>query len=439
MIGRNIDSQQESSISSVVMNPNSLSHDPVVIVGAGLSGLTCALRLHEAGVAVHVIEASDGVGGRVRTDHVDGFLLDRGFQVYLSAYPHAGDLLDIDALDLHSFEPGAIVYDGAALVRVMDVFRRPKYLISSAFSSIGNLRDKIRVALLRFQTLGTSEQKIQRHPDQSTEMFLRNFGFSEKIINGFFRCFYGGIFLENELRTSSRMFEFTFKMFSQGSATLPARGMGSIALQLARRLPPETIRINSPVDSVTSSSVTLADGTIVGASHVVIATQASQTSSLVPAFATRAPDWRSVTNVYYSADQSPLNEAIIALNGSSKGMVNNVCVPSDVSPLYAPEGKSLISVSLLGIHREEDIPEKVREELAAWFGKETLQWEHLRTDIIKHALPEQLPDNNKTNQQGYLQLDDLTICGDHATSASIEGAIISGNQAAAAILASMIQ
>lgn len=419
------------------MNPRSPSHHPVVVVGAGLSGLTCALRLHEAGVTVHVIEASDGVGGRVRTDHVDGFLLDRGFQVYLSAYPQAGELLDLDTLDLCSFEPGAIVYDGEALVRVMDVFRRPKYLIGSAFSSIGNLCDKIRVALLRFQTLGTSEQKIASHQDQSTETFLRKFGFSEKMINGFFRCFYGGIFLENELRTSSRMFEFTFKMFSKGSATLPARGMGSIALQLARRLPSESIRINSPVDSVTSSSVTLTDGTALPASHVVIATQASQTASLVPNFATRAPGWRSVTNVYYSADKSPLNEAIIALNGSNKGLVNNVCVPSDVSPLYAPEGKSLISVSLLGLHREKDIPEKVREELAEWFGKETLQWRHLRTDIIKHALPEQLPDNNSARQQGSLEIDGVTICGDHTTSASIEGAIISGNHAAAAVLDSM--
>lgn len=421
------------------MNPQSPSHDPVVIVGAGLSGLTCALRLHEAGVAVHVIEASDGVGGRVRTDHVDGFLLDRGFQVYLSAYPQAGELLDLDTLDLCSFEPGAMVYDGSDLIRVMDVFRRPKYLIGSAFSSIGNLRDKIRVALLRFQSLGTSEQKIDTHTDESTETFLRNFGFSEKMINGFFRCFYGGIFLENELRTSSRMFEFTFKMFSKGSAALPARGMGSIALQLARRLPPETIRINSPVDSVTSSSVTLADGSAIRARRVVIATQASQTASLVPNFATRAPGWRSVTNVYYSADQSPLNEAIIALNGSNMGLVNNVCVPSDVSPLYAPEGKSLISVSLLGIHRDEDIPEKVIEELAEWFGKETLQWRHLRTDVIRHALPEQLPDNDPADKQYSLEMDGITICGDHVTSSSIEGAIISGNHAAAAILDSMNQ
>ena len=155
------------------MIQKSPSSFPVLIVGAGLSGLTCALRLHQAGIPVHIIEASDGVGGRVRTDQVDGFLLDRGFQVYLSAYPQAGELLDLEALELQAFEPGAIVYDGKGLKRVMDVFRRPRYLIGSALSSIGSLADKMRVALLRFQTLGSSEEEIRHHKDQSTESFLR--------------------------------------------------------------------------------------------------------------------------------------------------------------------------------------------------------------------------------------------------------------------------
>ena len=419
------------------MTQQSKSPSPVLIVGAGLSGLTCALRLHEAGIPIHVIEASDGVCGRVRTDRVDGFLLDRGFQVYLSAYPEAGELLDLKALDLHAFDPGAIVYDGCRLNRVMDVFRKPRFMLESALSPIGSIVDKLRVALLRFQTLGSSQREIQSHQDQSTEDFLRGFGFSEKMINGFFRSFYGGIFLENELRTSSRMFEFTFKMFSQGNATLPARGMGEIPLQIARKLPAESIRIHSPAVSVTSSSVTLADGSVIEGSKVVVATHAAQTGILIPTFAAQAPSWRSVTNVYYAAEHSPLNEAIIALNGSNQGLVNNVCVPSDVCPSYAPAGKALISVSLLGIHKGDDIPAKVMEELCSWFGDEVHSWTHLRTDVIRHALPEQLPEQHEARVQeslrGYREIDGIFICGDHASSSSIEGAIISGRQTAQAI------
>jgi phytoene dehydrogenase-like protein len=410
------------------------TQSPVIIVGAGLSGLTCAVRLHEAGVSVRVIEAGDGVGGRVRTDFVDGFLLDRGFQVYLTAYPEAGKLLDLPALQLQPFSAGAFVYNGQKIHRVMDPFRHPGSLLESARAPIGTLLDKLRVALLRFRVVGSSREEISNHREMATEEFLRQFSFSPAMIDGFFRSFYGGIFLENELRTSSHMFEFTFKMFSQGSAALPARGMGAIPLQLAHRLPPQTIQLHAAVSAARSNLVILATGEEISASHVVLATHAAQTAEILPSFRTQAPAWRSVTNVYFSADKSPLGAAMVALNASGSGLVNNFSVPSDISPSYAPAGKSLLSVSLLGIHRSSEIPQQVRTELAAWFGPDTAKWQHLRTDIIRHALPEQLPG---TPSPGTLLLDGVHLCGDHTSSPSIEGAIVSGQQTAAAILASI--
>ncbi len=405
---------------------------PVLIVGAGLSGLACAVTLHEAGIPVQVFEASDGVGGRVRTDRVDGFLLDRGFQVYLSAYPEAGKLLDLEALNLRAFEPGALVFDGSNIHRVMDVVRRPTAMIESALAPVGTFMDKARVALLRFRSLGSSETEIAARPDQQTKSFLQNFGFSENMIEGFFSAFYGGIFLERDLRTSSRMFEFTFKMFSQGSATLPATGMGAIPLQLAKRLPPETIRIRSAIASATPDTLSLPSGEEILGRQVVIATQAPQTARLVPGFSAKEPAWRSVTNIYFHTEKSPLNEAIIALNTSGEGLVNNVCVISDVAPDYAPKGRSLISVSLLGIHKNSDIPNAIKEELYSWFGEQTRDWKHLRTDLIKHALPEQGPG---LQSPGHLFIDGMHICGDHTSSASIEGAITSGIKTAEAIIA----
>ncbi len=398
----------------------------VIIVGAGLSGLSCAVSLHEKGIPFRILEASDGIGGRVRTDSVQGFLLDRGFQVYLSAYSEAGKLLDLDALNLHPFEPGALVFDGRRLHRVMDVFRRPFRILGSAFAPIGSFTDKLKIALLRLRLLKNTTDS----PDQSTESFLKQFGFSQRIIESFFRPFYGGIFLENELRTSSRMFEFTFRMFSQGKATLPAQGMEAIPRQLAARLPDQTIQLNSPVTKINGHEVTLASGEILSAQQVVIATEASQTAKLIPDFAADAPRWKSVTNLYFSADRSPLNEAIIALNGSGKGLINNLSVLSDVAPSYAPHGKILLSISVLGIHPNDNLPVLVQEELKNWFGQQVNDWRHLRTDLIREALPEQAPSHPSP---GYLRLDGIWICGDHTTTSSIEGAIIAGTKTAAAL------
>ena len=316
----------------------------VIIVGGGLAGLACAVTLRKGGVDAQVLERSDGVGGRVRTDSVNGFLLDRGFQVYLSAYPEAGRMLDLKALDLRRFRAGALVFRNQKMHRVMDVFRHPGDLIGSALAPIGSLGDKLRVAKLRFKKRGVSQSA-----DRSTEEFLRDFGFSERMIDGFFRAFYGGIFLERELRTSSRMFEFTFQMFTDGYATLPAGGMRAIPDQLAARLPAESIHLNTEVRSVEERAVALETGERWEADAVVVATDARTARRLLPEPGTEEVAWRAVTGIYFSAPHSPMNEAIIALNGDGDGLVNNVCVISDVVPEYAPLGKSLISVSVLGV------------------------------------------------------------------------------------------
>ena len=404
---------------------------PIVIVGAGLSGLACALKLHKGGREILVLEASDGVGGRVRTDVVDGFLLDRGFQVYLDAYPEAGEMLDLKALDLRPFEPGALVFNGSKLCRVMDIFRRPKTLLASALAPIGTVLDKLKVAVLRQKVLDLEKDEIFSRPDKSTESYLRGLGFSEKMIDSFFRSFYGGIFLERQLQTSSRMFEFTFKMFSEGSATVPAGGMGKIPAQLAGRLPDGVVRLNSPVSSIGAGRVVLEGGEEVEASEVIVATNAASAARLVPGFGDFEPDWRAVTNVCFQAGKSPLEEAIIALNGTGVGLVNNVAVMSDLAPGYAPEGKALMSVSVLGEAHRHDLSEVVQEELKGWFGNEVNDWEHLRTDLIREALPQQ----RETNPVGVREIDGVFVCGDHAVSASIEGAISSGKSAAQAVLA----
>lgn len=402
----------------------------VLIIGAGLSGLACALKLQAAEIPCLLLEASDAPGGRVRTDVIDGFLLDRGFQVYLDAYPEAGRLLDLPALDLRPFSPGALVFYAGKLHRVMDVFRRPGSLIPSALAPIGTVADKLRVGLLKWRAHCSPLAEIAARPDRATADHLRDFGFSEEMIDVFFRSFYGGIFLERELRTSSRMFEFTFKMFSAGSATLPAGGMGEISDQLAARLPAGCLRLNSPVVSLSPGTVTLASGETLTARQIVVATDAATATKLLPENFPQPVAWRAATNLYYTARDSPINEPIIALNGSAEGLVNNVCVLSDVSRAYAPPGQHLISVTVLGLNDHPDLPAAVKNELVAWFGPEVRDWQHLRTDRIAHALPEQLPSGAKPPcpPPGF------HLCGDYQTSASIEGAITSGLDTAASLI-----
>lgn len=411
----------------------SLSKKPVLIVGAGLAGLACAGRLHRAGIQSLVFEGSDDVGGRVRTDRVDGFLLDRGFQVFLDAYPEAGNLLDVRSLDLREFKAGALIYQESGMRRVMDVFREPRHLVGSALAPVGSVTDKLRVARLKWRLMRRSVADIAGREDMTTESYLRRAGFSPRMIDGFFRSFYGGIFLERELRTSSRMFEFTFKMFSQGSATLPAKGMGEIPRQLASRLPPGTIRFGARVTGVGADSITLESAGQIQGDAVVIATDASAAAGLIHGREAVTPAWRSVTCLYFAASHSPLREAIIALNGTGSGLVNNVCVPSDLSLDYAPPGQSLISVSVLGSVETNNLESEVRSELEGWFGSEVRDWRHLRTYRIQRALPGQEPGVGLKGP-GFRRESGAYLCGDHLWSASIEGAIISGMRTADAIL-----
>lgn len=402
-------------------------------MGGGLSGLACALRLQTAGALPVVLEVGDETGGRVRTDRQEGFLLDRGFQVFLDAYPEAGVLLDKGALELRPFRPGALVFHEGRLIRVMDVFREPRHWLTSALAPIGSIADKIRVALLKWRISRRGLVEIAEEEDMKTERYLQRAGFSRSLIDGFFRPFYGGIFLESELRTSSRMFEFTFKMFSQGNATLPALGMGEIPRQLAARFPEGTIRLGEKVVRVRADGVVLASGEELTGDAVVVATDGSSAAQLVPGMEMIEPTWRSVTCLYFDAPVSPLQEAIIVLNGSRSGLVNNVCVPSDVASGYAPAGRSLISITVLGTPELDDLEERVLAELESWFGMQVRQWRHLRTDRIARALPEQAPNTGMVGP-GFQECGGIYVCGDHQWSASIEGAIISGLRTADAIL-----
>lgn len=253
----------------------------VVIIGAGLAGLCCARRLLEARVSFLLVEASDEVGGRVRTDRVEGFLLDRGFQVLLTAYPEAQKMLDYRALDLRAFEPGALVHLENRFSRVADPWRRPGRALEALVSEIGTLSDKLRVGWLRHRVCRGSSEDAFGGPEMRTIDLLQRTGFSPNIIERFFRPFLGGIFLERELRTPASMLRFVFRMLARGDVSIPAGGMGQIPNQLASSLPSRSIRKGAKVASIGKDRVILCGGEEIAARSTVVATEGPEAGRLL--------------------------------------------------------------------------------------------------------------------------------------------------------------
>ena len=401
----------------------------VLIVGAGLAGLTCARELSAHGLAVLVLEASDGVGGRVRTDLVDGFLLDRGFQVLLTAYPETRHVVDLGKLDLKPFEPGALVHIGGRLHRVVDPFRRPGGAVATLRAPVGTVGDKVRVARLALELRGRSVDEILGREEVATGSRLRERGFTPRMIHSFFRPFLGGVFLDPALDTSSRMFEFVFKMFAAGDVCVPAKGMGAIARQLHDALPVGSVRTDSPVASASSGGVTLESGEILRSDAVVIAAHGPEAVRLTGL--DDIPPYRPVLCLYFGADVAPVREGILVLDGEGEGPVSNLVVMSRVSSTYAPAGRELISATVLGdAARSPDAAARARAQLRRWFGRQVDMWEPIASYSIAAALPDHSPACGGVQARAVETDGGLFVCGDHRVHGSIEGAIQSGVRAA---------
>lgn len=405
-----------------------------VIVGGGVAGLSCALRMIEQGRKVLVLEASDDVGGRVRSDTVDGFVLDRGFQVLLTAYPSCRRLLRYDELGLGSFDPGALVRIGTRDWTVGDPIRKPEELFATLRAPVGSVSDKIRMMMLRRALASGAPSDAWTSVNESTWKFLQSRGFSSRMIEQFFRPFLSGIFLENQLATSARMFRFVFHCFSNGLAALPAGGMQQIPRQMATRIGMTNIRLNTRVTDIHTGAVRMADGSEVRARHVVLATEQEQTRVWISGFPVRG--WTGGTTYYFAAGQSPFaGNKKLWLNGSGHGQVNHIAVPSDIAPGYAPVGKALISVNTVGDAAMPLPVEAIRGELTNYFGEDVRRWEHLRCYPIEHALPAFATQDADALSASYHLPPGIQVCGDARSAGSLDTAMQSGIAAAERCLA----
>jgi len=407
----------------------------VVIVGAGLSGLAAARHLSRRGVEVTVLEASDAVGGRVRTDLVDGYRLDRGFQLYNPAYPEGARVLDHQALDLKPFIAGArIVVDRGGrrrVERVADPRRKPSWAVPSLRAHIGSPLAIARFGAYAVSRAVRSVPSLQRDPDVTAEAALRRAGSDDALMETVLRPFLSGVFLDSELTTSRRFLDVVLKSFIHGTPSVPALGMQRIPEQLATGL---DVRLGQRVTAVSARRVDIVDGDTHPAEAVIVATDPTTAAGLIPGV--DAPAARSVTTWYYRPDCPPEElaggEAVLILDGARRGPLVNTVVLSHAAPGYAPPGSALVAASALGARDNPLQDNDVREHLAWLYGIPTRKWDLIASYPIPYALPAmpvpfELQRPVRTARGVY-------AAGDHRDTSSIQGALVSGRRAAQAVL-----
>ncbi len=414
----------------------------IIIVGAGLAGLTAAKVLRQRNLPVTLLEASDGIGGRVRSDYQDGFTIDRGFQVFFTAYPAARRHLDYARLDFREFDPGAIIAKAGHSTILADPLRRPQHLFATLASNAITLGDKLKVAQLTADLWRHSAEQINARRDStSTLAYLKQYGFSDTFIANFARPFFGGVFLDRQLNTSARIFRFDYKMLAAGRTVIPAAGIQAIANQLGEASQGQ-IRLQTPIEALLRDGkgrvvgVRTATGEELEADAVVIATDAATAAQLTGL--TLPTAHVSAACVYFAADRSLYDERLIMLNANGNAFVNNVQQLTNVAPEYAPAGKHLISCAIVGLPALSDAAmfARAREDLARLFTDSAVNTLlPLRVNRIEFAQFVQPAGIKATLPANFTGIPGLYFAAEFTSYSSINGAIFSGEQAAVAIIA----
>jgi len=407
----------------------------VVVVGAGLAGLSAARELAIHGVDVRVLEAGEGVGGRVRTDHIEGFTFDHGFQLFNPAYPEAARVLDYEALDLRPLERGMDVVrtdkGRRSVLRVGDP-RAPRTWNTAALSPrIGKVLGKARFAHYARQTSRLCGSQFDARPDEPAQVALARAGIDATMIDEVIRPFLTGVFLEPHLMTSRRFMDVVLTSFVKGTPSLPASGMQAIPEQLHAALPEGTVSLSHRVNDVTADHVATDAGRI-DATVVIVATDAPHAAALLPT-ENIADAGNSVTTWYYAIDARTLTEplaggrSMVRVDAQRSGPVINAVPLNYAVPSYAPAGTVLISASTLGVRETTEDEAAVRSHLSYLFGVNTAQWEFLRSYPIAYALPSMRSPLavSQPRPQGP-----VVLAGDYRATASIQGAMVSGRRAA---------
>lgn len=404
--------------------------EQVIIIGAGVSGLTAARILKSKGISFKILDSKDCVGGKLQTDKQDGFLLDHGFQVILDSYPELNNFIDHKVLSLQHFHSGAqLLHNNGKKEIIADPLRSPSYFLSTLLSTSSSIADKFKLLKLTNNLKSKSIEEIFKGEQISTMKALKEkYKFSQKFIDEFFHPFFSGVFLDNELRTSKVKFDFLFKMFAEGHACVPLNGMNDFAQNLANSVPKENILLNTTVTKVEGKKVYLHGGEYFEADKILFATEAS---NFLEKHSSIKHHYLGTTQLYFKIDGVPIKHKFIMLPTSKNRLITNACILSNVSSNYAPKGQSLLSISINGkpIHKPKELIKLVKNELAIWFGKQVESWLCIAMKSIPFSLPDLSEVKHSNNKNFNLEFTDWYICGDHTLNGSLNAAMKSGREA----------
>ena len=406
----------------------------VAIIGAGLAGLACAIELQKNNIDFQIFEASDGVGGRVRSDVIDGFILDRGFQLYNPSYSEGKRLLNYEALDLKPFIPGVAIRDNKRLRIVVDPFRAKGFKLNLLKDIPGNPLSYLGLLRYFLSYLVTSDAQIATTKDISASDSLIKSGVRGNLLEKLLRPFLKGVFLESELRTSRKFLDVVLKTFLRGIPSVPAHGMQVISDQLASKLPMEKISLNMKIIKIEGNKLQTENEEII-AKKIVVATDPTTAISWL---SLEEKIMHTVTTWYFKADQRVAElvkgKPILFVDASNNGPLTNAVVLTNAASSYAPSGQVLVSASAISPHQNADL-ESVKKHLSVIFGLDTNSWQLIKQYQIKEALASMYPPFSLINSNQISE--DLFVAGDHRATSSIQGALLSGTNAATLVKVSL--